>query len=196
LAVAALAGLFIFAAVALGWRVWTQHRDTGDAGLRGSSRTIIGLLAVLPGVVAIVAAPILDLADELEPVEPLAHPLVQAIGVACFAMGLALTVRAQRDMGASWRIGVDASETTALIIDGVFRYVRNPIFTGMILACVGVTLLVPNVVALIGAALLVIGLELHVRCIEEPHLAALHGSAYRSYSRGTGRFVPWVGRTR
>ena len=29
-------------------------------------------------------------------------------------------------MGASWRIGVDTSETTALITGGVFRYVRNP----------------------------------------------------------------------
>jgi protein-S-isoprenylcysteine O-methyltransferase Ste14 len=51
-------------------------------------------------------------------------------GVACFALGFWLTVRAQLDMGESWRIGVDAGEVTALVTTGVFRNVRNPIFSG------------------------------------------------------------------
>jgi len=196
LAVAALAGLSTFAAVAFGWRVWIQHRRTGDTGLRGSARTLLGPLALLPGTVAIVAGPILDLVGALEPLVPVVHPLVLAVGVACFAMGFALTVRAQLDMGASWRIGVDARETTALVTGGVFRYVRNPIFTGMVLAFAGVTLLVPNVVALMGIAALVIGLQVHVRFIEEPYLASVHGASYRSYARSVGRFVPWIGRAR
>jgi hypothetical protein len=35
------------------------------------------------------------------------------------------------DMGDSWRIGVDPSETTTLVRTGVFGWVRNPIFTAV-----------------------------------------------------------------
>jgi protein-S-isoprenylcysteine O-methyltransferase Ste14 len=66
----------------------------------------------------------------------------------------------------------------------------------MILAFAGIALLVPNVAALIGIVLIVMGLEVNVRFIEEPHLAGVHGDAYRSYTRTAGRFVPWIGRAR
>jgi protein-S-isoprenylcysteine O-methyltransferase Ste14 len=199
LPVVALVGLITFGAAAFAWRVWLQYRRTGDTGLRGSARTlpdVLAGLALISGAVAIVTGPILDLTDVLEPLEPMVHTSLQAVAVACFAMGFALTVRAQLDMGASWRIGVDASETTALITCGVFRYVRNPIFTGMALAFAGAALLVPNVVALAGVALVVLGLQLQVRLVEEPYLARVHGGAYRTYARTAGRFIPWLGRAR
>lgn len=196
MAVAALAGLISFASVAFGWRVWIQYQRTGDAGLRGSWRTPFGVPVMLFGIAAIVAGVILDLADAADPLAPLLHPLVQGLGGLSFATGFVLTVRAQVDMGASWRIGVDATEKTALITCGVFRYVRNPIFTGMALAFAGVTLLVPNVVALVGLPVLVVGLQLQVRLVEEPHLVSAHGDAYRSYMNKAGRFVPWLGRVR
>lgn len=196
MAVAALAGLVTFASVAFGWRVWIQLQRTGDTGLRGSWRTLPGVVTLLSGIAAIAAAPILDLTDVVDPLEPMVHPLVQAVGIVCFATGFVLTVRAQLDMGASWRIGIDVAERTAPITEGVFRYVRNPIFTGMILAFAGVTLLVPNVVALVGIALVVVGLQVHVRLGEEPQLISAHGDAYRSYMGKAGRFVPWLGRVR
>ena len=51
-------------------------------------------------------------------------------------------------MGDSWRIGVEESDRTELVTGGVFGLVRNPIYTGMIPAFVGIALLVPNPVAL------------------------------------------------
>jgi protein-S-isoprenylcysteine O-methyltransferase Ste14 len=72
--------------------------------------------------------------------------------------------------------------------------VRNPIFTGMILAAVGTALMVPNPAALTGLALLALALEIHVRWVEEPHLLAVHGERYRRYASSAGRFVPVLGR--
>ncbi|MET9817324.1 MULTISPECIES: hypothetical protein [unclassified Streptomyces] len=40
-------------------------------------------------------------------------------------------------MGASWRVGVDVGERTALITGGPFAYVRNPIFTAMAVTGLG-----------------------------------------------------------
>lgn len=58
----------------------------------------------------------------------------------------------------------------------------------------GLALMVPSVVALVGFAALVVALELQVRLVEEPYLLEQHGEAYRAYARRTGRFVPGVGR--
>ena len=97
-------------------------------------------------------------------------------------------------MGTSWRVGVDPSATTALVERGPFRWVRNPIYTAMTLATVGLALIVPNAIAALALATLLVALEIHVRLVEEPYLARVHGERYRRYVATTGRFVPGVGR--
>ena len=82
-------------------------------------------------------------------------------------------------MGTSWRIGVDASERTDLVTTGPFALARNPIFAAMLPTSLGLALLVPNVVALIGFAALVVALELQARAVEEPYLLRVHGDDVR-----------------
>jgi protein-S-isoprenylcysteine O-methyltransferase Ste14 len=119
---------------------------------------------------------------------------VRATGAAIFLAGLIATFYAQVAMGDSWRIGVDEGERTALVTSGPFSVVRNPIFAAMLPATLGLTLLVPNVVALAGLAALGIALEIQVRLVEEPYLLRQHGDAYRNYAGRVGRFVPGLGR--
>ena len=57
---------------------------------------------------------------------------LQLAGIVIAAAGIVATVYAELDMGDSWRIGVDRSETTTLVRSGVFGWVRNPIFTAML----------------------------------------------------------------
>jgi protein-S-isoprenylcysteine O-methyltransferase Ste14 len=97
-------------------------------------------------------------------------------------------------MGDSWRIGVDRNETTTLVRRGVFGWVRNPIFTAMLVFGLGIALVTPNVVSIAGFMLLVVTIELQVRVVEEPHLMTVHGDAYRDYLANVGRFIPGVGR--
>jgi protein-S-isoprenylcysteine O-methyltransferase Ste14 len=123
-------------------------------------------------------------------------PGIHAAGLALFVVGLAGTLWAQLAMGDSWRVGVDTAERTALVRRGPFRIVRNPIFTAMLCGIVGVALLVPNAVSILAVLLLAVGLELHVRLVEEPYLERVHGAAYRGYAAATGRFLPGVGRLR
>ena len=97
-------------------------------------------------------------------------------------------------MGESWRIGVDEQERTELVTSGPFAVVRNPIFAAMLPASMGLALLVPNAVALVGLAALFIALEIQVRLVEEPYLLRAHGDSYRQYAARVGRFVPGLGR--
>jgi len=64
----------------------------------------------------------------------------------------------------------------------------------MLLVWAAEALLVPNAVSLAGLAFTFVAIELFVRRVEEPHLVAVHGEAYRAYARAVGRFLPGVGR--
>jgi protein-S-isoprenylcysteine O-methyltransferase Ste14 len=115
-------------------------------------------------------------------------------GLALSMAGLAALLWSQSSMGDSLRIGVDPAERTALVTAGPFRWVRNPIYSAMLVYAAGVALLVPNAASFVAFGVLALGLDLHVRLVEEPYLAATHGSSYASYAARVGRFVPGVGK--
>ncbi|MDV3130783.1 MULTISPECIES: methyltransferase family protein [Mycobacterium] len=190
----------VFALLGFGWRSWEQRRRTGSTGFRGISGRP-GSVEWFAGVGFIISmgiavfAPILQMLRVVAPVNFLHAPWIQITGAVIAVIGIATTVYAQLDMGDSWRIGVDKSETTTLVRTGVFGWVRNPIFTAMMTFGLGLALITPNPVAVIGFALLIVTIELQVRVVEEPYLLTAHGEAYRDYLAAVGRFIPGVGRT-
>lgn len=181
--------------LAFGLRGVVQRRRTGDSGFRGFSGTVgspewfAGILFAL-AIAAGVLGPVAGIAGWLQPLD---LPF-DIVGAALAVVGIAATVAAQFAMGNSWRVGVDKDETTDLVMGGPFDWVRNPTFTAMITTALGLAAMVPNVLSIGGFVGLVVGLELHVRLIEEPYLTDVHGDVYRRYASRVGRFVPGVGR--
>jgi len=193
-AVAALVVFFVYFAMATMRPLVASYRRTGDFGFRttpGVGRLIGALFPLAYFFVAIGA--FRDLAGVATRIEVLDGPVAEGVGLLLAAAGLPLIVVAQNTMGLSWRIGVDLQERTDLITGGPFRWVRNPIYTAMVLMGLGVTLLVPNVFTFVGLALFLVAVELQVRVVEEPWLIESHGEAYRQWAARTGRFVPGVG---
>lgn len=199
MAEAALALYALYMALAFGLRTLLHWRATGSSGFHGVSGTpgsaewFAGLLFVVATALGL-AAPVLALLDAVPPIAAFDVGAVNWTGLVLALAGVALTLYAQVAMGDSWRIGVDPQERTELVTSGPFALVRNPIFSAMIPTGLGLALMVPSVVALVGFAALVVALELQVRLVEEPYLLEQHGEAYRAYARRTGRFVPGVGR--
>jgi protein-S-isoprenylcysteine O-methyltransferase Ste14 len=195
--VAALVVYVVWAVLAFGWRTAVQVRRTGDTGLRLHAQLgSVQWWAKLGFIVALAvgfAAPIASLSG-MDDVAALDHDWLHAIGLVVAGAGALLTVAAQVAMGDSWRIGVDPEEHTGLVADGPFALVRNPIYSAMLVTAVGLTAMVPNVVALAGFVTLVAALELQVRRVEEPYLAATHGHDYAAYAARVGRFLPGLGR--
>ncbi|MFC4554689.1 methyltransferase family protein [Georgenia faecalis] len=196
LAALVLYGLGLFGAFAV--RAWVHRRATGSAGYRGLS----GAPGSAPwwGGILFVAALVLGAAGPaLAVVEavPAAVALPAALpwtGVGLMALGSLGVLAAQAGMGSSWRIGVDPAERTDLVTTGAFAVVRNPIFTAMIAALVGLVLLVPTVVTAAALACLAIAVEVQVRAVEEPYLRRVHGEAYARYTDRVGRFAPRIAR--
>ena len=200
MATAALMLYGIFIVLGFGWRSYRQWRRTGSTGMRGFHGRP-GSLEWLAGagfVVAMVVgalAPILQVAGWLSPIATLGAPVFGALGTVAAVVGIATTLWAQESMGDSWRIGVDAGETTQLVDRGMFGWVRNPIFTAMLIFGAGVALMAPNPLAIIGFVLLLTSIELQVRFVEEPYLHRTHSERYRDYVGRVGRFVPRIGRS-
>ncbi|MBP2452335.1 protein-S-isoprenylcysteine methyltransferase [Mycobacteroides abscessus subsp. massiliense] len=200
MAVTALGLYLIFAVLGFGWRSWTQYRHTGSTGFRGihgrpGSLQWLAGVGFIAAILAGAAAPLLQLLDILAPISVLDATWIHTTGTMAAVAGIAATVYAQRDMGQSWRIGVDPSETTTLVRHGAFALVRNPIFTAMLIFAAGITLMTPNPLALAAFLVLLVTIELQVRVVEEPYLNAVHGRAYRDYCGAVGRFVPHIGRS-
>jgi protein-S-isoprenylcysteine O-methyltransferase Ste14 len=145
---------------------------------------ILLALALLLGAVA----PLLAATDLVTPLSWLTQPVTQVVGLMVALAGFAGVVAAQHAMGRSWRVGVDPAERTALVTGGVFGQIRNPIFTAMITASVGLTAMVPNLLQLLALACLVAGAELQVRVVEESYLRRTHGIAYDRYAAIVSRF--------
>jgi protein-S-isoprenylcysteine O-methyltransferase Ste14 len=193
----ALIGWIAFGVIALGGRILLQLRRTGSSGVSGISGSF-GSVEWLGGVLFALSllaggiAPVLQLTDVVEPIDALDTTAVQVAGLLLYAFGLAVCVGAQLAMGASWRIGVDESESTDLVTDGPFALVRNPIYSGVIPLVAGLVLLA-SAVSLAAFAAMVAALEIQVRLVEEPHLLRAHDPAYREYASRVGRFVPGIG---
>ena len=182
---------------AFGWRGWVQYRRTGDAGFRllreeDSPAARVAGLSLGISLLALLAASLLPLLGTLP--TPTAAAGALTAGLVLTGLGFVVTIRAQLEMADSWRIGVDPSERTELVTGGLFRVVRNPIFTGIGLFSLGYALLVPNALALLGVVTGALGIELQVRRLEEPYLLQTHGEAYRLYAARVGRFLPGIGR--
>jgi protein-S-isoprenylcysteine O-methyltransferase Ste14 len=129
----------------------------------------------------------------ITPLDVLHAAWIHIAGMLLAMLGIALTVWAQLDMGDSWRVGVDADETTELVQGRVFGWVRNPIYSAMLVFEFGIALLTPNAVTIAGSTLAIAALQAQVRRVEEPYLLAKHGADYRDYTRRVGRFIPGVG---
>lgn len=190
------------AAVLLGVRSWRHRRATGRSGYVGFTQGRSRAARVAGGCFAAAVA-----AGLTAPVLPRVHVLPQltrsgsaagrlrvAAGVVLAGAGFWLAVRSQDAMGRSWRIGVDETERTDLVTDGVFAVVRNPIFTAVVAAQTGTALMAPTWLSVSGVALLVAAVQLQVRRVEEPYLRTVHGPVYTAYAERTGRFLPGVGR--
>ena len=194
----ALALMALYLALAFGVRVAVALRTTGRTGIVGfeSAPPIerIGGALFFAGVALGGVNPLLALLDVVEVWAGLDTTAVHVAGFVLCGIGIAGTFAAQMAMGASWRIGVDPAERTELVSDGVFALSRNPIYTFMLIAWIGFALIVPTWLVAVAGILLIVGLEIQVRLVEEPHLLRTHGEAYRGYARRVGRFLPGLGR--
>lgn len=85
----------------------------------------------------------------------------------------------------------DFEATTTLITTGVYRYIRHPLYSSLVLFSLGAFFKNPSLLGMGLVITTVIGVYLTAR-IEEGHNLERFGETYRDYMEETKRFIPKI----
>jgi protein-S-isoprenylcysteine O-methyltransferase Ste14 len=111
------------------------------------------------------------------------------VGFALVAPGLSFAVVARVWLGGNWSGVVTLKQDHALIRSGPYRWVRHPIYTGLLLALLGSAIALGETRGLIALLLFIVAFLRRVG-IEERLLGEEFGGAYSQYCRDVPALVP------
>jgi len=80
--------------------------------------------------------------------------------------------------------------TRTLVVSGLYRYVRNPMYVAVVAVILGQSLLRGSTRVLAYAIVVWLGFHLFVLLYEEPTLRATHGDSYEEFCRNVPRWIP------
>lgn len=80
--------------------------------------------------------------------------------------------------------------TKELVVSGLYRYVRNPMYLGVLAILIGEVLTLGSRALLVYAAVWLLVVHLVILVYEEPNLPARFGESYEQYCAHVRRWVP------
>jgi protein-S-isoprenylcysteine O-methyltransferase Ste14 len=118
------------------------------------------------------------------------NPWLEGIGTAVFFSGLALAIWARIYLGRNWGRPMSQKVDPELVTTGPYRSIRNPIYSGLILALIGTTIAVSWIYVI---AVVVLGSYFtYAAIVEERNMESTFPDTYPQYKRSTKRLVPFV----
>jgi protein-S-isoprenylcysteine O-methyltransferase Ste14 len=127
-----------------------------------------------------------------------APAIVRVAGAALIVAGAAIVVAEfVRFVREGRGTPAPVAPTERLVVGGLYRYVRNPMYLGVATTIVGQALLLARPVLALYAAAFVALVATFVRFYEEPALLEQFGAEYEAYRRAVPawrpRLRPWAG---
>ena len=120
------------------------------------------------------------------------RPAQAWIGLFVAIAALTMFRLTHKALGRNWSVSLEVRESHKLISNGIYRYVRHPMYTAFWLWAVAQALLLPNWFAgcagLVGFGILFFG---RVKKEEQLMLESF-GDDYREYMSRTSRVIPWI----
>lgn len=117
-------------------------------------------------------------------------PWREGVGLALFALGLGFAVWARVNIGRNWGTPMTHKDDPELVTSGPYRYVRHPIYTGILTAGIG------TAVGLSWYWLFAVGLAavyfVYSAFAEERFLAQELPDSYPAYRRSTKMLFPFL----
>jgi protein-S-isoprenylcysteine O-methyltransferase Ste14 len=114
-----------------------------------------------------------------------------ACGLLLVLVGIGFAIWARLHLGTNWSGAVTLKRGHTLIRRGPYTIVRHPIYTGFLLALLGVALILGEVRGLLGVAVLFLSLWLKSR-MEERFMLEQFGAEYRRYQQQVKALIPYV----
>lgn len=148
-------------------------------------------VAVLPGTATLFVPAAIVWSGGVGAVPPATRVALVITGAASVLLGLALVVKTVRlfsEVGEGTLAPWDT--TRKLVVRGIYRFVRNPMITGVMLVLLGEAALCASVGILVWLALFATVNAIYIPLSEEPRLARRFGEAYVEYKRNVPRWIP------
>jgi protein-S-isoprenylcysteine O-methyltransferase Ste14 len=122
---------------------------------------------------------------------PDSNPMwVQALGVLLIVAGLIPPVHAFTQFVKAGGTPMPIAPTQRLVVTGFNRYVRNPMYLGLLVVMVGEALLFGSVAVLVWAAAFWVLTASFVHWYEEPTLVREYDGEYEAYRRNVHAWLP------
>jgi protein-S-isoprenylcysteine O-methyltransferase Ste14 len=121
----------------------------------------------------------------------LGAPILRVAGTALVCAGLASLLDSfARFVFVGLGTPAPIAPPTRLVVSGQYRYVRNPMYVGVLLIQVGTIVWFGTLAQAVYWLFLFIGFNLFIRANEEPYLSRTFGAAYAEYCRSVPRWLP------
>lgn len=114
---------------------------------------------------------------------------IKVLGCVLALAGALLACWARRMLGDNWSVAVQLKQDHELVERGPYRWMRHPIYSGLLLAFVGTAVLIGEVRAGIALAIIAASFWYKLR-IEERWLGEQFGAAYADYKARVKALVP------
>jgi protein-S-isoprenylcysteine O-methyltransferase Ste14 len=122
---------------------------------------------------------------------------VTLVGVAAMTIGVALLAWCIWEFARRGRGTLSpADPPRTLVVQGLYRYVRNPMYLSVTLIVLGEVLLTGSRALLVYLVIWFVVVNLFVVGYEEPTLRRQFGQSYDRYTREVGRWLPRVSQHR
>lgn len=124
---------------------------------------------------------------------PMSNTLtISYTGLLSITFGMIFRFFAIWSLGKFFTVDITIREEHKLKKDGIYRYIRHPAYTGMIISFIGFGLSLNNWISLFIVSIPVISVMLLRITAEEKMLLKQFGNEYAGYMRKTRRLIPWI----
>ena len=117
--------------------------------------------------------------------------LVGMIGLSISILGGIVACWARYMLGKNWSLSIQQKENHELIQNGIYKVIRHPIYTGLLLLFIGNAIIVGDNRAIIAIILAFVALWLKLRK-EEKLLTEIFGNQYTNYKSHTKALIPFI----
>lgn len=118
-----------------------------------------------------------------------ANELWLIAGLVIEIAGMLFAVWARHTLGKNWTGRITTGGSQELIMQGPYRLVRHPIYTGLLCAVLGTAMIIGDLHSAVGFAVLLISILIKLRR-EEAALRQHFGTAYEGYAQRVPMLLP------